>query len=145
MPISIKPQDDTLMFPVRFKVDTGADVTTISKDELFDLGYDMDWITQNAVIPKDDDKPTTASGDRINAGLIQLPLINILGYEGRYWPFQIILDENKDFRNLVGRDLLTGFNYWFNNDDDEFTIVRARAFKPRHDFLPDQEINEITT
>ena len=145
LPVAIKPQERTVMLPVRFKVDTGADSTTISKDVLIYLGYDMDWIKQNVFIFRDEDKPTTASGDRIKAGYVQLPLINILGYEGKYWPFQIILDENQDFRNLLGRDLLTGFNYWFNNDDDIFSINRTKAFKPRYKFLPNQEINEITS
>jgi len=143
VPINIKPQDNVSLFPVRFKVDTGADTTTISKEDLVRLGYDIDWINQNAVIFKDENKPTTASGDRINAGYVQLPLINILGYEGKHWPFQIILDESQDFRNLLGRDLLTGFNYWFSNDEDIFTIDRAKTFKPRYKFLPNQEINEI--
>ena len=128
-----------------FKVDTGADKTTVSKQDLMDLGYDMEWIKQNAVIYEDEQKPTTAAGDKINAGYIQLPLINILGYEGRNWVFQIIMDEDQDFRNLLGRDLLTGFNYNFDNDGDTFSISRTKVFKPRYEFLPKQEINEIAT
>ena len=143
LPINIKPQDNSTMLPIDFKVDTGADSTTISKADLLDLGYGIDWITKNAVVFEDSDKPTSASGDKINAGYVQLPLINILGYEGINWPFHIIIDDNKDFRNLLGRDLLTGFNYNFNNDDDVFTIARAKSFKPRYSFLPDQEINEM--
>ena len=143
--IYVKPHDGITMSPVEFKVDTGADITTISKLALEKLGYDINWIKQNTVIFKDEDKPTTAAGDKINAGYIQLPLINFLGYEGKYWPFQIIIDENQDFRNLLGRDLLTGFNYWFNNDEDNFTINRAKVFKPRYNFLLNQEINEITS
>jgi predicted aspartyl protease len=141
--IDIKPIDGITLYPFEFKVDTGADTTTISKSALARIGYDMDWIEKNAVIYKDEDKPTTASGDKINAGYIQLPLIHILGYEGKYWPFQVIMDKDKDFRNLLGRDLLTGFNYWFSNDDDVFTIDRAKTFKPRYTFLPNQEINEM--
>ena len=141
--INVKPNDNITLFPIEFKVDTGADATTISKVSLAKLGYGKDWIDLNAVMLRDEDKPTTASGDKINAGYIQLPLINILGYEGKRWPFQVILDDAKDFRNLLGRDLLTGFNYWFSNDDDVFSIDRAKAFKPCYDFLPDQEINEI--
>ena len=142
--VFIKPYDKNTLIPIRFKVDTGADTTTLSKATLINLGYDEDWICNNAYIYKDEDKPTTAAGDKVNAGYIRLPLINILEYEGKNWPFQIILDEDKDFRNLIGRDLLTGFNYCFNNDDDEFTIDRAKLFKPRYPFLPNQEINEIT-
>ena len=107
------------------------------------LGYDAEWIKQNTIAYNDENKPITASGDRINAGYVQLPLISVLGYEGVRWPFQIILDEDKDFRNLLGRDLLTGFNYRFNNDEDIFTIGRAKAFKPRYKFLSGQDINEI--
>jgi hypothetical protein len=143
--INIKPKDDISLSPIDFKVDTGADTTTISKASLAILGYDMDWIKQNAVVFKDDDKPTTASGDKINAGYVQLPLINILGYEGKQWPFQIIMDEKQDFRNLLGRDLLTGFNYRVSNDEDIFTIERAKKFKPRYVFLPKQEINEVAS
>ena len=143
VPIDVKPQNSTTLSAILFKIDTGADNTTISKSFLIRLGYGMDWIKNNAVMYKDGAKPTTAAGDKVNAGYIQLPLINILGYEGKYWPFQIIIDDNQDFRNLLGRDLLTGFNYCFNNDDDIFTITRAKIFKPRYPFLPNQEINEI--
>ena len=143
--LNIKPINDVTMLPVHFKVDTGADTSTISKLELLLLGYDMDWIQKNAVVFKDKDKPTTASGDKIDAGYIQLPLINIFGYEGICWPFQIIMDEKQDFRNLLGRDLLAGFNYQFNNDDEVFSIDRTKIFKPRYRFLPNQEIQEIAT
>ena len=141
--IDMKPQYGNTLSPIEFKVDTGADTTTISKVSLAKLGYDMDWINQNAIVFKDKDKPTTAAGDKINAGYIKLPLINILGYEGKFWPFQIIMNEKQDFRNLLGRDLLSGFNYYFNNDEDIFTIERTKTFKPRYPFLPGQEINEV--
>jgi len=141
--INVKPKTGIVMRPVKFKVDTGADRTTISKAILSILGYDMEWINQNAVIFKEEEKPTTASGERVNAGYVQLPLINILSYEGKSWPFQIIMDENQDFRNLLGRDLLTGFNYCVDNDNDIFTIGKAKIFKPRFDFLPGQEIHEV--
>jgi hypothetical protein len=128
---------------VRFKVDTGADTSTISKPELWRLGYDMDCFQKNAIVFEDKDKPTTASGDKIDAGYVQLPLINIFEYEGKYWPLQIIMDEKQDFRNLLGRDLLAGFNYHFSNDDNIFSIGRTQIFKPRYKFLPNQEIHEI--
>lgn len=145
VPIHMKPLDGVTLSPIEFKVDTGADTTTISKYALGVLGYSMDWIKQNAVILKEEDKPTTAAGHKINAGYVQLPLINILGYEGKNWTFQIVMDENQDFRNLLGRDLLTGFNYQFDNDNDIFTISHTKMFKPRYKFLPKQEINEIET
>jgi len=50
IPIHVKPLDDISMLPVVFKVDTGADMSTISKVDLENLGYDMDWIKQNAFL-----------------------------------------------------------------------------------------------
>jgi predicted aspartyl protease len=144
LPMSIKPKDKITMRYVQFMVDTGADFTTISKSDLLDLGYDKDWIRQNTIALDEKDKPKIATGEKVDAGYVQLPLINVLGYEGKNWAFQIVIDENKDFENLLGRDLLTGFNYTFNNDKDEFTIDRALAFKPRSEFLPGQEINTAT-
>ena len=143
IPVDIKPLNDITMIPVRFKVDTGADISTISKPELEILGYDMDWIRKNATIFSDEHKPTTASGEKIAAGLIQLPIINILGYEGKCWAFQIIMDKEQDFKNLLGRDLLAGFNYQFDNDNDIFSIDKTKTFKPRYKFLPGQEIHEL--
>ena len=143
IPLFIKPRKGTTLYPVDFKVDTGCDTTTISKGDLFDLGYDNNWINKNIIVFKDEDKPKTASGEKVNAGYVQLPLANVLGYEAKYWPFQIIIDEDKDFPNLLGRDLLTGFNYDFNNDNDILTVRRTDAFKPRYQFLPKQEIHEV--
>ena len=145
VPIDIKPNQKVTMLPIHFKIDTGADYSTVSKSTLITLGYDMKWLRDNVIVYNDNDKPTTAAGDKINAGYIRLPLINILGYEGKNWPFQIIINDKQDFRNLLGRDLLTGFNYWFNNDEDIFIITRAKIFKPRFPFLINQEVNEIST
>jgi hypothetical protein len=143
VPMSIKPLNEITLSEVRFKVDTGADVTTVSKKNLVALGYNMEWIKQNAIVYKGDDRPTTAAGDKINAGYIQLPLVNILGYEGKNWVFQVIMDEKQDFRNLLGRDLLAGFNYQFDNYERFFAISRTKKFIPLYKFLPSQEIHEI--
>ena len=39
IPIRIKPQYDITMSPIEFKVDTGADNTTISKVDLVSVGH----------------------------------------------------------------------------------------------------------
>jgi len=140
LPIYIKPYHDTTMLLLDFKVDTGADFTTISKSDLRELGYSRSWIDRNIF---EDGSATTASGEYIAIGFICLPFINILGYEARNWPFRVMTDESRDFRNLLGRDLLSGFNYTFNNDDDIFQITRAREFKRRFKFLDGQEIHVI--
>ena len=140
VPIYIKPHSSLTMQAIPFKVDTGADFTTVSKASLLDLGFDAMWINQNA---KKSGGATTATGEYVETGFVQIPMLNLLGYEAINWPFAILLDKDKDFRDLLGRDLLTGFNYTFNNDDDIFQIAMAREFKPRFDFLPGQEIHLV--
>ena len=115
--IAIKPFDSVTLSPVRFKVDTGADSSTISKNRLHQLGFTEEWILGNAT---EAGEVSTAAGETYMKYVIQLPLINLLGYEGKEWPFAILLDTvdtagkpvKQDFRNLLGRDLLTGFNLY---------------------------------
>ena len=47
--VQIKPYDAYLMEPIRFKIDTGADFSTISKSVLHELGYTEAWIELNRV------------------------------------------------------------------------------------------------
>ena len=54
-----------------------------------------------------------------------------------------ITRQNKDFRNLLGRDLLVGFNYAFDNDNDIFSIHRTKTLKERYKLLSGQEINAV--
>jgi len=129
------------MQPVVMKVDTGADFTTLSKERLNDLGYDYRWITENAVTGNKYNV-ATAAGDVEVVGLLQIPLANILGYEISKWPFRVVMDEKRDFRNLLGRDLLAGFDYTFRNSIGQFEISRLDKFTPLYEFITGQSINE---
>lgn len=123
LPIYIKRSIDQTMMPVRFKVDTGADVTTISKVTLRNLGFTKEWIEAHIV------KRTqiiTATGDVIESAIIQIPVLNLLGYEAKNWTFSILLEEKRDLKNLIGRDLLSGFNYKIDNDRDLIEIERTK-------------------
>ena len=143
IPIYIKPLNDITMKPLRFKVDTGADSTTVSKIWLHKLGFDAGWIAENVVVDKSN-VLSTASGEQVKFGVVQLPVINILGLEAKSWPFTILLDEDADFRsNLLGRDLLAGFNFRFNNDEKVLEIERAATFTYIYPKLGGQEIYEV--
>ena len=139
--LDIKSANDVIMRPIKMKVDTGADFTTLSKSDLEDLGYDYDWIHGNAIIG-DKYNLTTAAGDVEVVGLVQLPLTNLLGYEATMWPFRVIMAKDRDFRNLLGRDLLAGFDYAFRNSTGQFEINRIGVFAPLYNFILGQGINE---
>jgi len=144
LPVHLKLRDRNIMQPVYMKVDTGADFTTLSKEILGDMGYGFDWIEENAVTG-DMYNVVTAAGDTEVVGLVQVPLANILGYEVSKWPFRVVMDSNRDFRNLLGRDLLAGFDYTFRNSASRFEISRIGKFNPLYDFIPGQGINEART
>jgi hypothetical protein len=142
LPLYLIPSDGTVMLPVEMKVDTGADFTVLSKVALEDLGYDYDWIMKNA-ITGEKYNDTTAAGDTEIVGIIQFPLLNLLGYEVKMWPFRVIMAKDRDFRNLLGRDLLAGFDYTMRNSTKQFEICRTKKFKPLYKFLPGQSVNEV--
>ena len=59
--VNIRPFNSPTMQSVRFKVDTGANRTTIGSLFLNELGYNDDWIKQGKRF-EGDDRPTTALG-----------------------------------------------------------------------------------
>ena len=126
IPIYFKPLNDITMLGRRFKVDTGADRSTIFKEDLYSLGYNYEWILSNIT---ERDSIELANKTTVEVGVIQLPLMNILGYECKKWPFIVIMEGSSDFRNLIGRDLLSGFNYCFDNDNKEFTISKTLSYE----------------
>ena len=59
--VSIKPKTSLTMVNVDYKVDSGANCTTISSKRLFDLGYDEEWIRSGKLLTGSE-APTVASG-----------------------------------------------------------------------------------
>ena len=138
--VSFKDRYDIGMRSIAFKIDTGADVSTLSKSNLHTLGYDDEWIKAN--ITATSQTISVASGVKANFCYVRLPLLNFYGYEAIDWPFAVLLGK-LDYRPLLGLDLLGGFNFNLDNDNDCFTLKRTRAFKRRRPFLPNQEIHAI--
>ena len=140
IPINFKPFDSQTMKPYRFKVDTGADSTVMSKEYLYSLGYSYNWLIENMIIRGDVE---LANKTTVEAGILQFPVLNILGYECKNWPIMIVVEDGKDFRNLLGRDLLAGFNYNFDNDKKKFFIEKSKSFSYIGNRFKDQSINEL--
>ncbi|MCL1843205.1 MAG: hypothetical protein FWF79_05285 [Defluviitaleaceae bacterium] len=55
------PDDSTTMAQVEYKVDTGANCTTISKKRLAELGYDENRIKSGKLLTGSE-RPTAATG-----------------------------------------------------------------------------------
>ncbi|MCL2224643.1 MAG: retropepsin-like domain-containing protein [Defluviitaleaceae bacterium] len=148
--VHFKPFDEVIMYHFRFKIDTGADFSTMPKEYLYKLGYDKDWILENAK-PETNRETTTATGELVTNYIVQLPLLNIYGYEAINWPFAILPDDERpngevvcrDYRPLIGLDLLAGFNFYLDNASNRFELTRISPFNPRRKFLPGQEIHDL--
>ena len=110
--LNIKPNHLPEMVKVCYKVDTGANCTTISCTELEKLGYGNDWIKAGKLL-QGEERPTTATGLPINdCYLVTLPEINIGDWVGYNWPFMTSLSVR--FKHLLGTNSMSFFNWHFN-------------------------------
>jgi predicted aspartyl protease len=129
---------------LQFKIDTGADLTTISKKDLMLLGYSHKWIEKNKV-----EEPartlTSAGGKTQTACYIKMDTINILGRELIHWPLYIRKENEYDFPNLLGINVLSHFNLFFNFRDWVFKIENIIIPKKVLPVLPGQHINNMVS
>jgi len=80
--VYIRAPDTPAMSYLEYKVDSGANRTTISKDFLYDLEYDEDWIKTGRLLVGDE-RPTVATGEPLDdCYIVSLPEITIGDYVG---------------------------------------------------------------
>jgi hypothetical protein len=107
--IDIKPRNTSIMKVTTYKVDTGANCTTISCMQLAQLGFDDDWIKTSKAL-KGDARPTLASNHPLDdCYQIILPEIHIGEWVGYNWPFTTSL--SIPFKFLLGTDTMQFFNW----------------------------------
>jgi len=110
--IHIRAPESPAMSYLNYKVDSGANRTTISRDFLFDLGYNEDWIKKGELLIGDE-RPTVATGEPIeDCYIVSLPEISIGDNVGYNWPFLTSL--SVQYRNLLGTDTMSFFNWEFD-------------------------------
>ena len=110
--IDIKPRYQSTMKAVTYKIDTGANCTTISHKQLLQLGFDHTWIKSGRALDGEE-SPTVASGNPVHDCYeVILPEIHIGDYVGYNWPFITSLSDS--FRFLLGTDTMLFFNWTFN-------------------------------
>lgn len=141
--VNIKPFDSNKLCPVDFKIDTGADITTIDKNILInELGYSPKWIGEN--IKKHSKRTiTVAGGKEAPAYYVCIEISNILGHDLKNWAFFVTNFETKgEFPNLLGIDILHRFNINFNYNEGKFYIWPIAKSAIKIPLLENQEIHE---
>jgi hypothetical protein len=117
----MKPFENTVLSRVLFKVDSGADLTTISKKELLLLGYSYEWIESNMIA--DLTRTLSRAGGKAEpAHYIQVQVFNLLGRDLVNWPLYIRKERHLDFPNLLGINVLTFFKFTFDFENWDFFI-----------------------
>jgi len=110
--LSIKPNHSVTMKDVPYKVDSGANCTTISAKRLLDMGYDENWIRAGTPLVGAD-APTVASGLPIeDCYEVILPEIRIGDWVGYNWP--VLTSLSVPFKFLLGTDSMQFFNWHFD-------------------------------
>jgi len=111
-PLYARQKDIPTMLSEDFKVDTGANCTTINKRWLQELGYDENWIKSGRRL-EGNARPTVASGLPLDDCYeIILPEIHIGGWVGYNWPMLTSL--SLPFKFLLGTDSMQFFNWRFD-------------------------------
>jgi hypothetical protein len=106
--MDIKPNHSSTMGTVLYKVDTGANRTTISFQQLQKLGYDEKWVKSGKSA-----RPTVASGLPVDDCYeVILPEIRIGDWVGYNWPMLTSL--TAPFKFLLGTDSMQFFNWHFD-------------------------------
>jgi len=107
----------------RFKVDTGANISAISKTDLAKLGFDRDWIIQNGELDEDVD---TANGGKVNdCYRIILPQVRFGTYVCENALFITSLTD--EMRNLFGLNFIRYFNWGYDYDAREVEYLRNKS------------------
>jgi hypothetical protein len=104
-----------------FKVDSGACSSTISIEDLIDLGYTADWVRENGKELTGEKRPSGFSGEPVD-GLweVTLPFVRLgLNCAPNGCRFITRLDSPRGaprVRLLLGTDVLSNFNWFFDYD-----------------------------
>jgi hypothetical protein len=115
IPLYARQKNAPTMLSRDYKVDTGANCTTISKDWLVQLGYDEDWIKSGRRL-EGSSRPTVASGLPLDDCYeVILPEIHIGGWVGYNWP--VITSLSLPFKFLLGTDSMQFFNWHFDYEN----------------------------
>ena len=128
--VDIRSMLSPKMESIRYKIDTGANCTTISYKKLSELGFDADWVKVGKLL-ENDARPTVASGLPIDDCYeVILPEIRIGDWVGYNWPFLTSL--SVPFKFLLGTDSMQFFNWNFDYENGvcKFDLISNKRKLP---------------
>ena len=158
--LQIQSFDKSEYIEIKFKIDTGADRTTISSQDLFDLGYDASTIHNHI---KRSGSGSTASGKQSRHYSIDLNIKHIMGQlvpKGLKFPFickwerdvpypkpdcdgcNLAGTVSGSFSSLLGNDILSCFDVNINRNKKEIEFNRITDLSFRNQLYPDCELYE---
>ena len=115
--VYVQQFDKQMSSYLEYKVDSGANRTTISKKKLNDLGYSDDWIKREGTQVVGKECPSTATGEVVkDCYKVIIPEIRIGSWTGINWQFLVRMnnDEKQQFRLLFGTDSMRFFTWYFD-------------------------------
>lgn len=140
--VYIKPKGTPTMRYLSYKVDTGANRTTISRNWLHGLGYDDNWVKSGKLL-EGNERPTVATGEPVDGCYrIALPEIQLGDCVGYNWPFLVSLNDKVQFRLLFGTDSMRFFHWTF---DYALDVCRFDLIPGKREMLFNQEEQSIHT
>ena len=147
---TLKPFAGMLLEPVLFKIDTGADFTTISRKSLSLLGYDEPWIKSNGKLITTG--TSTADGSNVESYVIKFPLFNLEGLDFKNWPMFVIFNSvcecgkvtHRDYRNLFGNDVIDMFDLARFPKRNTFELEPSPPFVISRKVFDNQFVDAVT-
>jgi len=121
--VKIRPYNSPILRNFEFKIDTGADISTISKETLYSLGYTEKWITANKKPTKG--STTVAFGEVIESFYVE--------------------PKKLDYRLLLGNDILSCFIITIDRDNGFVNMERRSSLDSRNKNYPNSQLNYVET
>ena len=143
VPVFFQKHRNTVLEHIFFRLDSGADISTISKDDLNRLGYSMAWIEKNKKEAADIEIGVADKTKR-RAFYVEIPLMNFMEKDFHNFKIFIVPEEGFDYSNLLGLDVSTEFTYITDNEGGVLEFYRINKSKfDNSSFTSKQRLGEI--
>ena len=132
------------LIPIDFRLDSGADITTIGKGDLNKLGYSADWIERNKK-EAPDIKIKLADGTERNGVYVEIPMMYFMEKYFNNFKVFIVPEDGFDYSNLLGLDVSTEFTYLTENEEGILEFYRVEKTKfIASSYTSQQRIGELS-